>query len=307
MYRKINIKILVAVFVALLAIVVLVGLADSRKGGRNFKSDLVEVDVPNISSIEVYPKATNGALIKLYKQNDEWQVESDGKKYRADQSLPGSMISQLNMLKPESVAATDKNRWEQFEATDSLGTRVKLFSGDKLLTDIILGKFSFSQPRKMTTYVRLTSDKEVYGVDGMIGMSFNRDVDAFRDKTIIKSTKTDWVKLTYSYPADSSFTLEKVNDTWMVDGETADSASVEGYFNSIARLTENKFAETKPVSPATHRLRIEGNNMMSPVEITGYSIDGESFVFGSSQNPNSFFNNPETAKKLFVPKNQFIP
>jgi len=233
-------------------------------------------------------------------------VESGGKKYRADQSMPGSMVSQLNGLKPESVVATEKDRWEQFEVTDSLGTRVKLFNGTDLLADVVLGKFSFSQPRKMNTYVRLADDKEIYGVDGMIGMSFNRNLDSFRDKTIIKSTKTDWVKLTYSYPADSSFTLEKVNDKWMIGGMAADSASVAKYINSIARLTESKFAETKPVSSVTHRLKIEGNNMMAPVEITGFYIDGENFVVESSQNQGTFFNNPETAKKLFVPKQQFI-
>ena len=62
-------------------------------------------------------------------------------------SISGTLISALNNMKPESVVATNKDRWPMFEVTDSLGTRVKLFSGDNLLADVVIGKFSFSQPR----------------------------------------------------------------------------------------------------------------------------------------------------------------
>ena len=146
MFRKVNIKILAAIFAVLLAIVVLIEVIDSRKGNRTFKSDLVEVLSENVTSIELYPKAANGKRIKLFRENNIWKVESEGKTYNADQSTPGNMISQLNAMTPKSVAATNKDRWEQFEVTDSLGTRVKLFQGTDLLANLVIGKFSFSQP-----------------------------------------------------------------------------------------------------------------------------------------------------------------
>ena len=306
MYRKVNIKILAAIFAVLLVAVVLIEIADSKKGNRTFKADLVEVNADNVTSIELYPKVTAGEKIRLYKENDMWKVESEGQSYSADQSVAGSMISELNQMEPQSVVATDKDRWPQFEVTDSLGTRVKLFNGDKLLADVIIGKFSFSQPRNMTSYVRLADDKEVYGVDGMIGMSFNRDLKSFRDKTVIKSSSADWTKLTFDYPADSSFVLEKVNDKWTVDGQPADSAAVAQYFNSISTLNEGRYAENKPVVAPTHRLNIEGNNMMEPIEITGYKTEDENFIIESSQNTDSYFNSPELVKKVFVSRSKFI-
>ena len=72
MFRKINNKILVTVFVVLLAIVVVVELMDSRKGNRTFKNDLVDVSADNVTSIEIYPKAINGKLLKIYKENDNF-------------------------------------------------------------------------------------------------------------------------------------------------------------------------------------------------------------------------------------------
>ena len=301
MFRKINNKLLVTVFVVLLAVVVLVEFMDSRKGNRTFKSDLVEVVADDVTSIEIYPKAANGNLIKLFRENDLWKVESGGKKFNADQASAGRMISEINEMKTKSVVATNKESWGKFEVTDSLGTEVKLIKGSSVLADIIIGKFSYAEPRNMTSYVRLAGEKEVYGVEGMLGMSFNRNVNAFRDRTIIKSNKADWTKLTFSYPADSSFVLEKKGEKWMIGDMETDSASVVKYFNQIANLSDGSFTDEKPSISATHHLTIEGNNMMQKVEVTGYYSDPDNFVLESNVNPGAHFNNKETAKKVFVP------
>lgn len=300
MFRKINNKILVIIFAALLVLVVFIELMDAKKGNRTFKNELVKVAAETVTSIEIYPKATNGNQIKIFRENNMWKAESEGKTYNADAAIAGRMISELNSLKPKSVAATKKESWEKFEVTDSLGTRVKLIKGSEVLADVTIGKFSFSQPRNTTSYIRLTGDKEVYGVDGMLAMSFNRNLNAFRDRTIIKSNKKDWTKLTFGYPADSSFVLEKKGDKWIVGDLETDSALVAGYFTKIANLTDASFTETKPVITSTHRLTIEGNNGMQNVEIDGFFLDSDNFVLTSSQNPGSYFNNSETAKKVFV-------
>jgi hypothetical protein len=306
MFRKINNKLLAIVFIALIALVVMFELIDSKKGNRTFKNNLVNVNVENITTIELYPKAANGNLIKIYRENDSWKVESNGEKYNADGSTAIRLISQLNELNTKSVAATSKERWKQFEVTDSLGTRVKLLNGDKIETDVVIGKFSYSQPRNTTSYVRLNNEKEVYGVEGMLAMSFNRDINAFRDRTIIKSNKNDWTKLTFAYPADSSFVLEKKGEKWMIGDITADSALVAQYFTRIANLSDGSFVKDKPKIAATHWLTIEGNNMMQKIEIAGYYTDNENFVLESNLNPDTWINNKSTAEKAFVPMTSLL-
>ena len=306
MYRKLNSKILAAVFVVLLVIVILIELADSRQGGRTFREDIVEVETDQVTSLEILPKVTGGELIRLVKEDEMWFAESAGKKYNSDASLVTSMINELNRITPESVVATNKSRWEQYEVTDSLGTSVKLFNGAELLADLIIGKFSFSQPRKMTSYVRLADEDEVYGVDGMLGMSFNRNLNSFRDRTVLSSSSSDWTRLTFSYPADSSFVLEKTGDGWLAGGQPADSASVAEYFSSVSNLSEGQFAENDPSGSPSHKLVIEGNNEMQPLEITGYYQDEDNFITGSSQNLGSFFNSRDLVEKIFVPGTKFI-
>lgn len=300
MFRKLNNKLVLAVLAVLLVIVVLVQLIDSKKGNRTFKSVLVEVQADEVTSVEIYPNSINGKLIKLFKENDLWKVESEGKKYNADPSTAGRLVEELNGLKPKSVAATNKENWAKFEVSDSLGTRVKLLKGSVVLADLVIGKFSYTEPRNMTSYVRLASDKEVYGVDGMLAMSFDSNLNSFRDRTIIKSNKTDWTRLTFNYPADSSFVLEKRGDKWMIGEMETDSVLVEQYFSKIAGLTDGSFADKKPVTVPTHRLTIEGNNMMPKVEIVGYYTDPENFVLESNQNPDAWFKSKASAEKIYI-------
>ncbi len=305
MFRKVSTKIIAGIFVVLLAVVVLVEVIDSRNGNRTFKSDLLEVAVSDVTSIELYARAANHKLVKLFRENDAWKIEADGKTYNADAGACERLISALNDMKPKSVATTSKDRWEQFEVTDSLGTRVKLFGGSDLLADVMVGKFSYSQPRSMTSYVRLANDKEVYGVDGTLGMSVNRNVNSFRDRTLVDANKSNWTKLAFTYPADSSFVLEKAGNQWMIGEMEADSAQVAQYFNKIDRLSDSNFAEEKPSIAPTHRLRIESSNGAPSIEITGYRVDDDRFILESSQNPGSYFNSKTRAEQLFVSSASF--
>ncbi len=306
MFRKINISQLIVVFAVLLTIVVLAEWISSRKGGRTFREYLVKVDVDGITSVEVYPKAAGGKKIRLVRENEKWMVESGGEQYNADQTIARTLMEELNRSVPESVAAIGRDRWEQYEVTDTLGTRVKLFRGTEQKADLIIGKFSFSQqPRKMTSYVRLTGEREVYGVDGMLGMSFNRTLNAFRDRSVIRTNSSALKRLTFSYPTDSSFVLQK-EERWNINGQSADSAAVANYLSSIRNLTDNRFAESRPEIALTHRLLIEGDNQPESIEISGYYQDQYNFFLESSQNRGNFFNSPDLAKKIFVSPAGFV-
>lgn len=306
MFRKVDIKILASVFVVLLALVIVVELVDSRKGNRSFKGELVNVNADEVTAIEILPRVTNQKSIRLFKESNKWKVEFDGKTYNADASSPRRLINLLNDLKPKTVAANKEESWEKYELTDSLATRVKLYKASELVADILIGKFSFSQSRNMTSYVRLADDKTVYGVEGMPGSSFNRKVDAFRDRTLIKSDQAYWTKLSFEYPADSSFVLEKRDSIWWIGETKADSAAVAQYFNQIESLYDGNFTDEEPSGNATHRLVIEGDPSYPQIEVKGYRLDNDRFMLTSSLNPKSFVDSKSTAVRLFVGKSTFI-
>lgn len=317
MFKKINIKYLLIAFVILLAIVVLIKFIESKKGERTIKTELVSFEVEDINSIKIITRNEKDDALSIYKQGEEWKVEQKGEIHNADENKVTNLLNELLKIKPERLAAVSKDKWKDFEVTDSLSVRVIAIKDDKKLSDIYIGKFSYQNPTnpyerqgKMTTYVRLAEDKEVYAVDGFLRMTFNSDINTYRNNKIIEGNRSDWTKLTFDYPADSSFTLSKQNDKWMLNGLLADSAKVARYLSSISYTTSSNFVEDSLVvlKNVTHSLKIEGNNMM-PIEVS--AIPGDSthgYFITSSINKGTYFSGlkANVFEKIFKGEGHFF-
>lgn len=322
MYKKLNIKSLVIIFAVLLVLVIIVFYMDSKKGERTFRSNIVDIDTSKVSSIIIYPKSNREEPVEILRKGYLWKIKSKQKLFNADENTVNNILKTMAELKPKRVAAADRSRWEEFEVTDSLATRVKLITGKKTGADIYFGKFSYQQPKNqmayyynqqgtMTTYVRIAKDKIVYVVEGYLGMTLNRGLNDFRNKSILRSNKSDWTRLSFAYPADSSFNLVKEGDKWMVDGLLADSGSVADYFNSISWLTSSDFVDDqKPLhAKADLSLKIEGDNFVRPLQVKAFKADTVNrYLITSSLNEGTFFSGAKSklTEKIFIGKNKFL-
>ncbi len=317
MFRKFNLKKLSIIFAALLIVFVVTRLIDSSKGVNTLKAYLFEVDANDITSVIIEPKVLNGKQIELKKEGEEWKVLKDGKSYNGDANLINNLISQVNKLKPRRLAARNKDKWEKFELTDSLSSLVTLMGGSEELASLYIGKFSYLQAKQnpmmqqnpyyqrpggtMTTYVRTGDEKEVYAVEGFLGSMINRDVDAFRNKQIVKTTKQDINKITFTYPSDSSFTMVKNEDKWMSNGMELDSVSVDKYLNSIRSLNGSSFTDENPGS-FDYSVSIQ-DNKMKITEIKA-ALNADEAIITTSQNQGSIFKEKKDRNfdKLFISK-----
>jgi hypothetical protein len=290
MFKKIDIKWLAIVFVVLLALVVLVTLIDTKSTinqNRTFNSQLTDFDTVSVSSISIYPKSKN---------------------------------EQIQLIKATRVAAKDKKAWGEFEVTDSAATHVQLMTNKKIVADIYIGKFTYKQPENanpymqqrgiMTSYVRVAGKNEVYAVEGILGMSFNREANSFRNQTLIMAAKENLTKLNFSMPG-GSYNLIKQNNKWMVNGLLADSASVDSYLSSISRLNNSNFID-EPILESTspdYTLTIEGDNIPQPIKIKAFKADTANvFALTSSLNEGSYFSAKASGlmEKIFVDKTIFL-
>jgi hypothetical protein len=323
MSKKLNIKSLLIIFAVLLVIVVLVAVRDSKKGDRSFKVDLIPLDSAQVTAITIYPRSYKNNPIKLQKESGTWKLLTGDKSYTAEKNTIKEILNTLIHLKAERVAATDKGKWATFEVNDTSATRVTLGTGKKSAADLYIGKFSYQQPKnpnpsynygqqgKMTTYVRLADDKNVYAVNGFLSMMFNRKADAYRNKTIINSDRLEWTRLSFNYPGDSSFVMNKENNKWMINGLLADSTSVMRYFNSIYRLVSSDFVDNEKPQSSTPEfsLKIEGKNFVNPIQVDAYVSDTTNgYLIATSQNKDTYFSSKKSklAAKLFFGKNHFL-
>jgi Domain of unknown function (DUF4340) len=307
MFQKVNNKILGIVFVILLLIGAFIFVFDGGKTERTFREVLVDIDTSKVTEILIYPKSQNHKEVKLFKDKDEWRVNlpSSGDAKVVDQRI-SSLFSQLLAIIPKRLAARDESKWNELQV-DSTGSRVKVFEGSRLSLDLVIGRFSFQQPRTMNTFVRLYNDKDVYEVDGFLDMTFNQGANIFRDGTVIKSDHNTWKQLQFTYPADSSFQLVKSGNSWMMNGKTTDSLKTANYLSRLANLSNNNFLDDVKIDPSsapTFSLNITTSDLKF-IEIKGYQ-DSTSFLIQSSQNPEAWFDGSSLSKTIFTGKSSFF-
>ena len=309
MFNKVSNKSLLVIFGVLVVIAVIYVTVESGRGERSFKTDIVNIDTARVTAITIYPRANNHKEVKIYKEGkDNWKVNlADNKTASVPKSKVKSLLDMLVQVKPTRVAAQDKSKWAEFKV-DTAGTRVKVFEGGDNTLDLIVGKFSFQQPRQMNTFVRLNGEDEVYETQGFLDMAFNQKPDYFRNNLLLSDDPSSWNKLTFTYP-DSSFELVKNDNKWMINGVKTDSAKTAGYLRTLSHLSSTSFEDnvtSNALGNADYTLTIESTSK-GGIVLTAYKNNSE-VVITSTENEGTFFNGNKNNlfQKIFTGKENLL-
>lgn len=303
--------------IVILAFTVLIKLPDERS---TLKEKIVDFDSTEVSRIILNPRSSYGKPFEFIKKDGEWfvkqeAVESAAKKYETD-----NIILELLSVKPQNLVSKSKAKWAEYEVSDSTGTRIRFMNKKgKVLSDLVVGKFTYKQSGNQmnmygrgniqgTSYIRVTGEDEVYGVEGFLALSFNRAFNDWRDNTFLSISTGDITSIKFTYPVDSSFLLSKKDGKWFTDLVPADSAAVANYLSTLGNLNGQEFNDSfKPASNPDYQIFIEGNNLLN-ISIKCYRQPDGSLVLNSSLNPDIYFNSsPEGIfGKIFIPRKKFI-
>ncbi len=303
MNKRFNNKRLLFILAVLALILIITFLADRPGANGTLKDSLADFDTSYVSKIIIHPRSGKGGQFEIYRQGKVWMVRQGDIVSRSVDGEVRNMMGEVLGIKPRSLASVSKSEAKQYDLTDSLATRVEfLDKRGKVLSDIMFGKLSYKQTGNsqysgyggnnlhVTSYVRLYNDKNIYAVDGFLSFTFNGSFDDWRDKTILKANINDITKITFTYPADSSFILFKDGNAWKAAGKLADSAKTAGYLNSLAMVNGRQIADNyKTSSPPLYRMELEGNNGLN-IKIDCYAgSKPDEYIIHSEMNPDMYF------------------
>ncbi|CAE7841067.1 unnamed protein product [Symbiodinium microadriaticum] len=165
-------------------------------------------------------------------------------------------------------------------AVDSTGTRVKVYYGTDVATDIMLGRFGVEGQRSFYTYVRLSDDMDTYVANNFMKMSISTQPEDFRNGDILKLQRDSLNTITFNYP-DSAIVLTKDNGIWYKGQVPADSANSASYIQGLNFVTSKKF-----------------------VEVSAYA-QGADWVIQSTVNPEEYWIDQDQFDKVFKPSSDF--
>ncbi len=273
----------------------------TKRDGRSksIRSELVSIDTANVSSVEVI--SPNGTLT-LTKEEGTWKVSQDGLEKETKPGVVNNMLVSLNSIKPGRLAARKQDKWKDF-SVDSTGTRVKVFEGDKLSTDIVVGRFGVSGQRSYYTYVRLSEDDNVYTAENFMKMNVLENAADYRQNNVLRLTEDSLTQITFDYP-DSAFVLTK-SEEWMLGNQEADSVAMDTYFKDLRYLSSKSFYDGEITQTSTHRIVFTFSNREDLV-VNGYH-QPIGMVIRSSDNTLENFQDTDLTNKLFKGQGVFSP
>ncbi|MEQ8907477.1 DUF4340 domain-containing protein [Ekhidna sp.] len=285
--------------------VLVVGLAVVQLTKRSGKSDaladeLVSIDTAKVSRVEV---VTLEGTMSLKKSENGWEVSlpSGGFKQAKTSSIT-SLLTNLNTIKPGRLAARKQDKWNDY-AVDSTGTRIRIFEGDDLSSDLVIGRFGMEGQRSYYTFVRLFDDENVYVADNFMGISVGKEAVDYRDGLLMRLKKDSLTQIKFDYP-DSAFVLTK-DEHWYLNDSRADSASVEQYLRGLSYVNSKNFYDAELQSNPSHTITYSFTN--APEIMVSGNLQDDTHIIQTTENRHEVFNDSTIAAKLFKGKNAFLP
>lgn len=312
--KKLNNKILIVVLVVLASVFVLsrVFRASSREG--NLPKELISIDTAVVTEIKIFPNAEKNKEVRLVREGKVWSVKMDGRSNVVEQGGAVNALAQLAHLKPLRLASKRKDRWREFNVSDT-STQVKVMKGNEVLADVRLGKIGFNQqagqqqqfnPGSVFTYVRMSDEEEVYTVEGFLQTAFDRSYNDWRNKAFLRLKKDATTKITFTYAVDSGFVIAKREKKWWVNDSEADSVKVKGFLSQLEYKNGVTFIDDfSDNGKAQTRVEFSDGNGVALATIQAWKRNDDWAVSTSYQSGVYF--SSKGLEPLLVGKKSFLP
>jgi hypothetical protein len=314
--KKINNKILIIGLAVLVGIFVISRLFRSPKLEGNIRKELVKLDTADISEIRMTTAGDQPKLIKLVREGGAWNAVQDDKPYPADKSAVNSLLVTISDLNAVRMVSRKKDKWETYNVGEK-STGVSVYTGGSVEAEFRVGKTGFNQTQggqqfggsqgiEAYTYVRMSDEDEVYMVNGFLEATFNRSLKDWRDKSFLRVSSSDVTKVSFRYPADSSFVIEKKDSVWTVAGRPAANNKVDSYLREFSSRSETSFADDFDMS-SQPTFTIQFDGAAGPIATVDAWKQDEAWFLRSSRQPGVVFlnNDAGTMARLFAGAGSF--
>ena len=293
MFKKFSNKQLSIVLAALTGLYALAWAFDTD-GNQSFSRELGVIDTASVNKLNII--TTDHGDLQLSKEGDLWYISDGEKRYQAAGHLANSALGEVSKLTATQLVANKEDQWAEYEVDEDKGIKVKI-TDQQGEHGLVIGKFQYQQSGMMT-YIRPAEEKEVYLVEGFLNTTFNRSIDDWRDKTLVKGPNSSWRQLSFTYPADSSFIMFKGdgNRWFLPDSTELDVTEVNRYINQLTNINGNAFVEA---SPSEKAMELNISTDTDPVVITAFSTDS-TYYLTSSLNPDAVFEGEGIWERIFI-------
>lgn len=174
-----------------------------QKNSSKTENFLAPLQVDNIERIEI---KSGGQTTILEKQGERLKV-GGFKDFYVDATTANSLIESLRdaIIAETELVSRNKDKKADFQTDEASGSRVKLFQGEKVLADFVVGKMTSDYSG---SYISPFESDKTFSVNVNLNSVSRPD---WRDNKIFASNKEQINKIRFQYPT-REFTVEKSTD-----------------------------------------------------------------------------------------------
>jgi hypothetical protein len=258
---------LAVIFAGTLALALATSWSWSTTSSAAFQQELLGVDTSAVQAIEI--ERSDRSPVRLERSNNGWSVTPPDTSvtYPANAQSVNQLLGTLPSLQVGAVATRRPDKHPQY-GVDSTGTTITMLGdGDQALGQLIVGRTRIRRPqsggqrrnpmqrrrRRGThiTYVRTPDRPDVYSIEQSLRSLTSRSIEGWRDKTVWALDRSQIQRIDFRYPADSSFTIERVSqsdtsaapDAWISAGDTLSRGEASSLLRTLSSLRADGFAE----------------------------------------------------------------
>mgnify|MGYP001157854368 CR=1 FL=1 len=292
-------KILLIALVLLVAVFLGTKLFRAPALKTNLDVNRFAIDTALITSIKL--DRPGKPQLTLERSAGSWIVKEGDKQAKVESFQFESLMRTLTSTKPERIVSRSTDKWATYEVSDSTSLRMVAYDADnEPVIDWHVGRQA-----QGATYVRADGENETYAMEGNIRADLDNDFNRWRDKTFIRTEPSIINKITFTYPADSGFVLQKDGSAWTIENQRADSAQVERYLSRFRLRKLSSFVDEPPSQDPDVTLTIE-TSKGDKQEISGWKNDEDSWTLNSTVQPDAYFRDTRTDNDLFVGKETLL-
>lgn len=300
--------ILLAALVAALGLMWWLGeRSTAEEGPRTFREELVAVDTAALQTFTIVPPRLLRAPLRFERDSLGWNVSQEGRTTPAFSRPLNELLAALHRMRPFSMPGADPATLERYGLTDSLATKIEIPGRDPITLRVGIATAGVER----ATAIMREGDPNVYLIPGDITSIIAMDLKAWIPKPMVNGDPGNWQRITFTFPGNNSYALERSGAEWLVDGRPADQERVEKYLYALALYYGYDLvnpADTLHARPV-YRLQVDDRSREAPITLTIYEV-GHRLIARSSLAPAWLvmpFETQEELPRMFRPPGAFEP
>ncbi len=307
MSDKLKTGLLVALVIALATAWWIGRQAPERARMRTFKNILLQVDTAALQAFSITePVGRGGKTIRFRRENTGWTAAQGEHRTPAFTRPLNELFAAIADIRPMAMPGAAPATMERYRLSDTLATRIDL-PGSK--TSLFIGTTTSGEDP--ATAVRLAGDPNAYLVPGTFAWITELGFTGWIPKPMVNGNPADWERLTFTFPGNISYALERTPAGWTTNGQPADSTKVAKYLHALSRYYGRDLANPVDTLHAQliYQLRVDGRSRKDPVFL-GIFNAGDHLIARSTLAPRWLvmtFDPQTELPRMFRPPEAFLP